>query len=92
MVPAERFPELDKYQPLPKNTYAFFASRFGVTVRRATERLKAVLPADEHAVQLGCTTYTPVLQVERIATALTERQSSGGSLFVASMICTSSRS
>jgi GntR family transcriptional regulator len=41
-VPAARFPDLERADPVPNNLYGLYGERYGVTVARATESLKAV--------------------------------------------------
>lgn len=72
MLPTKRFPDLNLMQPLPNNIYALFASRYGITVRSAFEKLKATLAASPEAERLECQTGTPVLQIDRIAYGLDE--------------------
>jgi GntR family transcriptional regulator len=69
-LPASRFPHLDRHAPIPDNVDAFYASRFGLTIGRVTERLKAIIASKRTAAALGCTIKTPVLRIDRIAHAL----------------------
>jgi GntR family transcriptional regulator len=69
-LPATRFPGLDRHLPIPNNVDAFYASRFGLTIGRATERLKAVIASKRSAALLGCTAKTPLLHIDRIAYSL----------------------
>lgn len=48
-------------------TYAMFELDFGVRMVRAEEKIRAVLPDEEHAQLLQITPVTPLLSVERIA-------------------------
>lgn len=56
--------------PVPNNLYAVYASKFGVTVARATEKLKAVGLDAHHAGVLGRPVGTPALLIDRSAFAL----------------------
>ena len=47
--------------------YAMFESQFGVRMLRADEKIRAVLPDGEQAMQLQVQPGTPLLSVERIA-------------------------
>lgn len=55
---------------LPNNLYALYAARYGVTISRATEKLKAVLAPPEAAEVLRLVPGTPVLRVDRIARSI----------------------
>lgn len=54
-------------RPVPNNLYELYAVDYGLTIARASERLKAVAAADRHAAQLGCEVGTPLLAVDRLA-------------------------
>jgi GntR family transcriptional regulator len=60
------FPGLEN-RALPNNLYELFASDFGVTVARATERLKAVAATARATEHLGVPEGTPLLSVDRVA-------------------------
>jgi len=64
-----RFARLD-HMEVPNNLYRLYATRFGVTVAHAVERLKAVAASPEDASHLGCPPSTPLLQVDRVAHGL----------------------
>jgi GntR family transcriptional regulator len=70
IVPVDRFPDLDQLDPIPNNVYALFSSRYGITVQRASERLKAVLANAEDVKRIGCPRNAPLLRIDRIAYAL----------------------
>ena len=70
MLPAAKFPDLNRYEPLPNNIYAFFASRFGVTIRRATEEVKAVTATQEDCDRLHCPASSALLRIDRTAIAV----------------------
>lgn len=71
-VPSHRFPNLDRFSPLPNHIYALYASRFGITIGRVTERLKAIAASAKDAAVLKCKQGSPLLQVDRIAYSLDE--------------------
>ena len=75
VVPQTLFPDLDDLGPegLPNTLYDLYQSRYGVTVGRATERVRAVAAAPEDAAYLGVADGTPVLEIDRIARDLDER-------------------
>jgi GntR family transcriptional regulator len=72
-VPADRFPGLQLADPVPNNLYGLYAGRYGVTVARATERLKAVTCPQEDAALLGIAAGAPVLLIDRLAADLDGR-------------------
>lgn len=72
VLPAALFPGIET-GGLPNNLYDLYSSGFGITVARATERLKAVAADDRVAASLGLRAGTPLLQVDRIAFAIDGR-------------------
>ncbi len=62
-----RFPGLDEIAELPNNVYGLYAERFGVTVVRAAEQLKAVSAGKTEARHLNCKLGDPLLRVSRLA-------------------------
>lgn len=56
--------------PVPNNLYSLYASRYGVTVASARERLKAVALNREDASLLAVAPATPALQIDRVALSL----------------------
>jgi GntR family transcriptional regulator len=72
-VPAVRFPGLELGDPVPNNLYGLYAERFGVTVARATESLKAVPCPAPDAALMGVAPGAPVLAIDRLAADLDGR-------------------
>jgi GntR family transcriptional regulator len=70
IVAADRFPDLNRVDPVINNLYALFSSRYGVTIRRASERLKATTATRNDERHLRCPVGTPLLLIDRIAFAL----------------------
>lgn len=68
-LPAALFPGLTE-EAIPNNLYGLYSTRYGVTVSRARERLKAVAVSAKDARLLGVATGTPVLAVDRLAEAV----------------------
>jgi len=66
VLPHRLFPGLES-RNLPNNLYELYATKFGVTVARASERLKAVAATLRTAKHLGVPSGTPLLSVDRIA-------------------------
>jgi GntR family transcriptional regulator len=66
-LPASRVPEFDALADIPNNVYRLYSERWGITIARASERLKAI-PADAgDARQLGVAPGTPLLEIARVA-------------------------
>jgi GntR family transcriptional regulator len=69
VLPARLFPRLAE-GPIPNNLYGLYATRYGIAIARAQERLKAVaLDADEAAL-LGAKPGSPALRIDRLALSL----------------------
>ena len=64
---AERFPGLGDLGAIPNNVYGLYSERWGITIGRASERLKAMAATPDDAAALGCAAGTPLLAVTRIA-------------------------
>lgn len=73
VLPRPLFEGLDMIRPLPNNVYGLFDQKFGQSIVRAEEKLKAVAVEESHAKRLDCAAGTPVLRVDRIAYALSGR-------------------
>jgi GntR family transcriptional regulator len=72
-LPAAMFPGIER-QDLPNNLYEIYATEFGVTIGRATERLKAVAATNREANILGIPQGYPLLHIDRTAFALDGRR------------------
>lgn len=68
-LPADVFPGLQD-AAVPNNLYSLFATRYGITVANARERLKAVALSADQARHLGVAAGTPALEIDRIALSL----------------------
>ena len=68
-VPQALFPDLDTAGDagLPNTLYDVYQKRYGVTVGRTTERLRAVAATPEDAAQLGIEPGAPLLEIDRVA-------------------------
>jgi GntR family transcriptional regulator len=71
-LPSALFPAIEK-RDLPNNLYELYRSRFGVTIVRATEHLKAIAAKRHEAGHLGIKVGTPLLSVDRTAIAIDGR-------------------
>lgn len=68
-LPAHVFPGLEN-GPVPNNLYSLFATRYGITIANARERLKAVALTPDQAEHLRVAAGTPALEIDRIALSL----------------------
>jgi len=69
VLPKALFPGIEK-RDLPNNLYALYRAEFGVTIARATERLKAVAATRREAKHLGVAPGAPLLAIDRTALAI----------------------
>ncbi len=67
-LPRSLFPSIEK-RALPNNLYELYRSDFGVTIVRASEKLKAVAAGKRDARHLGLAPGAPLLSVDRTAIA-----------------------
>lgn len=67
VLPVALAPDLPRHKPLPNAIYAFYQSVYGITVARASDRLRAVAATEAEAEILGCAPGAPLLEAERIA-------------------------
>jgi len=72
-VQAALFPGLETHEA-PNNLYDLYSRSFGVTVCRASERLKAVAATANEAEHLGASPGDPLLEVDRVAFSLDGRR------------------
>ena len=72
-IPAAAFPGFEDLDAIPNNVYQLYSSRWGITIARADEKLKAIIANADDAGHLGCETGTPLLCVTRIAYDLEDR-------------------
>lgn len=68
-LPDALFPGLTEKE-LPNNLYGLYAARYGITIARANEKLRAVASPDEDAAELGVPAGTPALLIDRLAYSL----------------------
>lgn len=55
---------------LPNTLYTFYENRFGVTIHKAEEQLRAIISNEQDASLLGLTPGAPLLEIERTAFSL----------------------
>lgn len=71
LVPTKLFPDLDRTkQELPNTLYQLYQDKYGVTIHRAEEKLRAVAAGEREADLLNVEIGTPLLNVERRALTL----------------------
>lgn len=66
-VPSATFPGFGDLEEIPNNIYRLYSSRWGITIAKADERVKAVLCEPRDAAALGCGVGVPLLLITRIA-------------------------
>jgi GntR family transcriptional regulator len=71
-LPEALFPGIAE-RSLPNNLYGLYEEEYGISVARASERLKAVALPRADAALLGVSSATPVLAIDRLAIAIDER-------------------
>ena len=69
VLPKALFPGIEK-RDLPNNLYELYRAEFGVSIARATERLKAVAATRREAKHLDVPAGTPLLAIDRTALAI----------------------
>lgn len=73
VVPADLFPALEDYAPLPNALYAFWQGSYGIAIQRADERLRAVVADETDAEAMDATTGDALIEVTRQAIDLSDR-------------------
>ncbi len=66
-LPVARFEGFEALEAIPNNVYQLYSERWGITVARASEKLKAVSSRKAEAKVLGCNAGEPLLEITRIA-------------------------
>jgi GntR family transcriptional regulator len=66
-LPAVRFAGFDALPEIPNNVYRLYSERWGITITKASEKLKAVLAGGADAADLGCKAGEPLLEIVRTA-------------------------
>jgi len=72
-LPEARFRDFDRVADIPNNVYRLYSDRWGITIGRASERLKAVAASAADAKELGSITGSPLLEISRVAFDLENR-------------------
>ncbi|MCY6383570.1 GntR family transcriptional regulator [Hoeflea prorocentri] len=66
-IPSATFPDFRELDEIPNNIYRLYSSRWGITIAKADERVKAILCEPRDSAALGCGVGTPLLLITRIA-------------------------
>lgn len=66
-IPTATYPGFEDLAEIPNNIYQLYSSRWGITIARADEQLKAILCDAGDSVTLGCDIGEPLLLITRIA-------------------------
>ncbi len=72
-LPLSRFEGFDVLEDVPNNVYQLYSERWGITVGRAAENLKAVAATASDTELLGCDMDAPLLEITRIAYDLEDK-------------------
>lgn len=74
-VPARWFPDLDKraVEEVPNELYQMYEERYGITVHRASEKLRAIAADADDSSALGIKPGAPLLEISRVAETLDGR-------------------
>ena len=67
---SKRFPSLADETDPPNELYQFYEQRFGMTVHRAVEQLRAIAAGARESEHLGVKRGAPLLEINRIAEAV----------------------
>lgn len=66
-LPLSRFEGFETLDAIPNNVYQLYSEHWGITVGRASEKLKAIMSQKADADILGCATGVPLLEITRVA-------------------------
>lgn len=72
-LPAARFAGLVGLDGIPNNIYKLLSAKWGVTIARADEQLRATLADAQDAERLGCAVGHPLIAIQRIAYDLEDK-------------------
>jgi GntR family transcriptional regulator len=67
VLPRALFPGIERIRDLPNNLYALYSTRYGVTIARGSESLKAVAAGRRQIELLQCEPGEPILLIDRVA-------------------------
>src|SRR3954464_5966991 len=67
VLPRAMYPGIERIRDLPNNLYALYSTRYGVTIARGSESLKALAAGKRQTELLGCEPGEPILLIDRVA-------------------------
>jgi GntR family transcriptional regulator len=67
VLPRALFPGIERIKDLPNNLYALYSVKYGVTIARGSESLKAVAAGKRQVELLGSEPGEPILLIDRVA-------------------------
>ena len=70
VLPGRLFPRFESREELPNNLYQLYSVKYGLTIARATERLRAVAASPRQAELLDVAVEQPLLAIDRVAFGL----------------------
>ncbi|WP_419906783.1 GntR family transcriptional regulator [Hoeflea sp.] len=66
-IPSAIYPGFGELSEIPNNIYRLYSTRWGITIAKADEKLKAILCDARDSAELGCGVGEPLLLITRIA-------------------------
>ncbi|MDP3895831.1 MAG: GntR family transcriptional regulator [Mesorhizobium sp.] len=72
-LPKDRFPGFAQVVDIPNNVYRLYSENWGITIGRASERLRAVAADARDVAELRCAPAAPLLEISRVAYDLENR-------------------
>jgi len=69
-LPGNRFQGLEQQDEIPNELYGLYENSYGVTIHKASERLRAVAASETEAEALRLSVGSPLLEIDRIAETL----------------------
>lgn len=73
VLPESRFAGFGDLGEVPNNVYGLYSERWGITIARASEKLRAIAARAPDAAALGCAPGHPMLEISRLAFDLENR-------------------
>jgi len=72
-LPQTQFKDLGELNEIPNNVYRLYSQRWGITITRISEKLKAVAADEADHAEMGCAIGAPLLEIRRVAFDLNKR-------------------
>jgi len=67
VLPRALFPGIERIKDLPNNLYALYSVKYGVTIARGSESLKAIAAGKRQVELLEASSARPILLIDRVA-------------------------